>query len=294
MMVIVHLSGGFGNQLFSYAFGFAVAKERNDILAIDTAIQDTKWFFRNPDILKMNIKFDNRITYKIGKSIWERALFNRCCYRKEIGFFTKEIKEVNIKEIKVWTPQFLETIRKDKNIYLRGNWANEKYFNSVSDEIKKMFVFKENLSNQAENLYQEIAGETNSVTIHYRRGDYVKIGACPSPDYFIKGMEYMDNIVRNPIFYCFSEDIEWVREQFKNLPYDIRYPLYESADKGIEDFRLLGAGNHQIISNSTYSWWAAYLNQNVKTVIIPYDNGLWNWEFGKENWIKIPFVTIKE
>ena len=91
-MVIVHLSGGFGNQLFSYAFGYAVAKARNDEFYIDTAIQDAEWFFRNPDILKMNISYDKRVTYPITRKFLDRALFNKIWFRQSIDYFLQKNK----------------------------------------------------------------------------------------------------------------------------------------------------------------------------------------------------------
>lgn len=86
-MVIVHIGGGFGNQLFTYAFGYALAKKRKEDLYIDTSIQDADWFFREPLIMKTNIKYAERISYKIGQRVWDRVLLNRIRYRYHIGFF---------------------------------------------------------------------------------------------------------------------------------------------------------------------------------------------------------------
>ena len=288
-MVIVHLSGGFGNQLFSYAFGYAVAKERQDELCIDTAIQDAKWFFRNPDILKMNISYAKRISYPINRKIWDRAILNKIRFRRSIGLKTGILQEEDFKGID--NPiAFCKNITGD--IYLKGNWGNESWFRTVSEEIKELYTFKDELSGQAQSIYDEIQAGANAVTIHIRRGDYVDIGIALQPDYYIRAMEEIAKRVDNPEFYCFSEDLDWAGEALKEAPFPVHYPVYQSENKGVEDFRLLTAGKHQIISNSSYSWWAAYLNSNPeKQVVIPCrEDSIWNQEFMVEGWIPLSFT----
>ena len=287
-MVIVHMSGGFGNQLFSYAFGYAVAKARNEELCIDTAIQDTEWYFRNPDILKMNITYDKRISYPIKRKLWDRAILNKLHFHNSIGWKTQIIKEIDLAGVE--NPiEFCKEIKGD--IYLKGNWGNESWFRPVAKDIVECYSFKEKLSKDAQQIYDEISGCSSAVTIHIRRGDYVNIGIAIEPDYYIRAIEKIAEIVENPVFFCFSEDLEWVKTVLKDVHFTIIYPEYQSEDKGIEDFRLLMAGKHQIMSNSSYSWWAAYLNPNQeKKVIIPcMEDSVWNHEFMVEGWIPLPF-----
>lgn len=105
-------------------------------------------------------------------------------------------------------------------------------------------------------------------------------------------MEEIEKWIKAPEFYCFSEDIEWVKETFREVPFKLHYPEYISEDKGVEDFRLLTAGRHQIISNSSYSWWAAYLNSNSgKKVVAPCrEDSIWNKEFVMKEWIPLSFT----
>lgn len=288
-MVIVHLSGGFGNQLFSYAFGYAVAKERKEELCIDTAIQDMEWFFRNPDILKMNISFVKRISYPIKRTIFDRAVLNKIRFRRSIGLRTKILREADFKGVD--NPiSYCKGITGD--IYLKGNWGNESWFAGVSEEIKRMYTFREPLSEPAQSIYEEMQACRNAVTVHIRRGDYVDIGIALQPDYFIRAMKEIAEKVETPEFYCFSEDLEWAKEALKEVPFSVHYADYQSEDKGVEDFRLLTAGKHQIISNSSYSWWAAYLNPNPeKQVVIPCrEDSIWNREFMVKGWIPLSFT----
>lgn len=294
-MVIVHLTGGFGNQMFCYAFGRAVASFRNDVLAIDTAMQDADWFFRDMDLLEMEVPYDKRISYPVGRRLIDRGFLNKWNHYRCVGWTTKEITEKKVDELTVWSKEFKEYIAKPKNLILKGNWGKEVYFKPAADKIKECYVFRKPLSAGALQVQEEIRAVRGSVTIHYRRGDYVRVGACPSPQYFLDAMEAVAKKVQNPVFFCFSEEIEWVKEQFAGSPYDIRYPEYESDKKGIEDFRLLMEGENQIISNSSYSWWAAYLNRHEnKTVVVPTNGSMWPEDFGLSEWIKIPMKLLEK
>lgn len=287
-MVIAHLSGGFGNQLFSFAFGYSLAQSRGEEFWIDTAMQDAPWFFRNPDILKLNIEYDKRITYKIGRAIPDRAVLNKLRFRHAVGWMTKKIKEQDFLSEEEWFP----VCRAQKgNIYIQGNWSMESLFLPVKGAILRMYTFKEPLKDGAEKIADNIQAVPNTVGVHYRRGDYVDIGVCMKPSYYRNAMDKMSAMIKDPVFYCFSEDLEWVREQFKDYPYDIHYPQYDSDDKGMDDFRLLSLCEHQIIANSSYSWWAAYLNKNEdKKIICPCDwDGGWSLALYPEEWIKLPF-----
>ena len=281
-MVIIHLSGGFGNQLYSYAFGYAVAKARGEELWIDTAIQDAPWFFRNPDILQMNIKYSKRISYKIGNRKIDK-IFNRLRFYNAIGYTTRIIDERDLPNVDNW---YSICVNQKGNIYIKGNWSYEKLFFNVKKELLDMYTFKTPLSEGASIIAKDIENQEVSVGIHYRLGDYVKIGIVLDPSFYIDAMESMSKKYKNPVFYCFSEDTEWVKKQFVNLPYDIRYPSYESDNLGIEDFRLFSLCKNQIISNSSYSWWGAYLNKNPnKYVIAPTDyDGGWKKEIYPEDW----------
>lgn len=287
-MVIVHLSGGFGNQLFSYAFGYAMAKKRNDKLVIDTAIQDQDWFFRNPDILNLKIQYDKRITYPIRRDIISRGIMNKINFRRAIGWQTDIFKE---KDVEGFIDEYYAATRKSRDIYLKGNWGSVKYFSNVVNQIREMYVFQQPLSEEAQKIEEKIRSDKNSVTLHYRRGDYVRLGACMTADYFIKAMDYLDEKLDHPVFYCFSEELKWVEEQFRLLPYEIEYMDYQSPDKGIEDFRLIQSGNHQIISNSSYSWWAAYLNTNPNKIVV--SPIIWDKEFCLPEWKGIQCEMIR-
>lgn len=285
-MVIIHLSGGFGNQLYSYAFGYSLAQKRQDTLVIDTAIQDADWFFRNPDILELNILYDKRISYKISRKFWDRLIFNRIRYKSAIGWSTKKITEGDSEE-KYYLDGYYQLAKPYQNVYMKGNWGTRFYFRDYENEIRRMFTFQNPLSKEAQKVADEIRNTQNSVTLHWRRSDYVRLGSCLSKEYFEMAMEHINLHLNKPVFFVFSEDKEWVRQQFCGLPYHILYPEYKSEKPGIEDFRLLMTGENQIISNSSYSWWAAYLNPNPKKIVIAPEGRTWTEDFRMEEWVGI-------
>ena len=111
------------------------------------------------------------------------------------------------------------------------------------------------------------------MSVHIRRGDYVKLqgiyGNICTTEYYKKAIELINQIVEQPTFFFFSNDMKWTRDTFgeKNNYF---YVEENDEDKGYIDLRLMSVCKHQIIANSSFSWWAAYLNNNLeKKVICP-------------------------
>ncbi len=277
---IFRLSGGLGNQFFSYAAAYQCCKENGYRLGLDVSTQEAKWFFRNYDLQNYAIEVDQKISYRLGDKLWDHLLLNHVCRRMAIGFFTPTIYE----DKSSFRPDVFKPLSK-RTYYLIGDWQRLQYFDKYADDIKKMFVYQKALSDGATNWKTAIMKEKNSVAVHARRGDYVSLNAALESDYFIKAIELMGGKLQNPTFYCFSEDIGWLKEALSSLQekYRFEYVEYDSDEKGIEDFELMRLCNHQIVANSTYSWWAAYLNSNPeKTVIHPNTH---NDDFWPREWI---------
>ena len=268
-MVIFWLSGGFGNQLFSFAAGYQLAKDRKETFAIDTSAQEAPWFFRNYDIGHYNIHYDKKICYPLGNRKIDHYLLNHVHRRKAIGLFTPTIKE---RYKYHYDPELFNTYF--GTAYYVGFWQCPKYFSHYESDIREMFVYTGPLSKQADQLQKEISSNPNSVAVHARRGDYVKIGIALEPAFYRNAIERMAEQMENPVFYLFSEDPDWILNAVKDLPFQFRLMNYQSPDKGIEDFELMRSCKHQIISNSTYSWWAAWLNDNPNKIILRPSSGL--------------------
>ena len=236
--------------------------------------------------MQTNIVYGERISYKIGKGFLDRAFLNKIRYKKKIGFGTKEICERTEDKGK-FNNCYLEVSQ--ENVYMRGDWQNESYFLDEKEALMKLFTFRDSLSHNAIAISRLMTEAPESVAVHCRRGDYVSIGISMNIEYYLEAMKKMKQKVSGAVFFIFSEDPEWVKQNFSALPYNIYIVEYVSQNKDIEDFRLISQAKHQIVCNSSYSWWAAYLNQNEKKhIICPcMDTGLWGKDFWPEEWEQI-------
>lgn len=172
------------------------------------------------------------------------------------------ITEKSYKEIKKLLPAH--------PLYLDGYWQNEKFFNIYRDELIRQFAIKHSLTGICGELLDRIKNSGNSVGVHIRRGDYVKnpdytkkYGLC-SIDYYIKAIEYCNGHLKDPVFFIFSDDISWAKE---NIPIPDAVFIDHDNPPWI-DLELLKNCRHQVIANSTFSWWAAWLNENQDKIVI--------------------------
>jgi hypothetical protein len=166
-------------------------------------------------------------------------------------------------------PQFL--IFPD-DVYLDGYWQSDLYFKDIRNILLSELqpIAKPGKENQA--LLEKME-EENSVALHIRRGDYLSNplaakhhGVCPL-HYYQEAIQIIVSKVQNPHFYVFSDDLEWAK---KNL--DLQFPVIfvgnNKGDQAFQDLRLISNCKHQIIANSSFSWWGAWLNLNPDRIVI--------------------------
>ena len=176
------------------------------------------------------------------------------------------------------------------NIYLEGYWQSEKYFPDAAETLKKEFGLesvRENqpngcgLSNQAEKRLQEIE-QTQAVSIHVRRGDYLLpqnqalFGGICTEHYYEKAMKTIADSHPDVTFYLFTNDSEWAKGWLEK-PYRIKLVEWAGA-KDYELLTLMSRCKHNILANSSFSWWASYLNENPDKMVIAPDKWLNGWD----------------
>jgi hypothetical protein len=158
------------------------------------------------------------------------------------------------------------------NVYLDGNWQSEKYFRSIEKIIREDFT----LSEEPDYLNQQMIDKIRNceaVSLHIRRGDYVSNpettayhGIC-SEEYYRGAVSKLENYVKNPHFFVFSDDPSWVKEKL-----DIRHSTtivdFNGSEKDYEDMRLMSLCKHHIIANSSFSWWGAWLSNNPQKIVV--------------------------
>lgn len=159
-----------------------------------------------------------------------------------------------------------------RNAYLIGFWQSEKYFLDAVDTIRREFTFKNPPEGPNRELAERIAGRA-CLSIHIRRGDYVteptanqRHGLC-GLDYYAGAIELAQGRASIDEVFVFSDDPEWAAAEFR-APFPTTYVGHNSGDTGYEDMRLMSMCRFNIIANSTFSWWAAWLNADPERVVV--------------------------
>lgn len=159
-----------------------------------------------------------------------------------------------------------------RDCYLVGYWQSEKYFVDADSDIRTDFTFKSPLTGMNAELSAQIAG-VNSVSLHVRRGDYVAnkknqlIYCACSLDYYQAAIQYISAHVENPNFFIFSDDLAWVKSSLK-MDFPCQYVDHNQGAESYNDMRLMSLCKHNIIANSSFSWWGAWLNMNPDKIVI--------------------------
>ncbi|MDU1891732.1 MAG: alpha-1,2-fucosyltransferase [Dysgonomonas sp.] len=266
-MVTVLLSGGLGNQMFQYAAAKALAHRLNTSVAIDlyTLNKKTQATTRSFELDIFNIDIQERSNIKDKLITKFRPYIQK--YR---GFFQRFGILTDIYAI-LYQPAF-ETIS-GKNIIMSGYFQNERYFRDIENTIREEFTFGKPFTSQNQTLANEIS-KGQSVAVHIRRGDYLTNKSAVSnfvtcdKSYYEKAISHIIENVENPEFYIFSEDFEWIEKNLNFREYPVHYIDWNRGQESYIDMQLMSLCKHNIIANSSFSWWAAWLNNNNKKVVV--------------------------
>lgn len=166
---------------------------------------------------------------------------------------------------------YVSGLPEKKNTYFQGYWQSWKYFENIETEVRNNFKFVTPLSSRNKELTEKIINN-NSVSIHIRRGDYTKkrrwdeIGSICNPDYYNWAIVHINEFIEKPLFVVFSDDMQWVRDNLI-LP-DSIFVDWNTGTESYNDMRLMSLCKHNIIANSSFSWWGAFLNSNPDKIVI--------------------------
>lgn len=272
-MIIVKLMGGHSNQLFQYATGRRLAKKRGvelklDITSFDNmAPQDTPRHFELGCYpLKATIATPDDLS-KIEPENYSENLAGKIKHKFRIGGNILRFGELS-------TGFNKSVLSASKNTYLVGWWQNERYFNDIRDDLIKDFEPITPLSKTNERIIKKIRS-TESIWLHVRRGDYITnkhanaFHGFTGIEYYKKALQaVVKRIPKNrrenvELFIC-SNDIAWCKKNLK-LPYPI---TYIENELGSDDMRVAKHCKHDILANSTFSWWGAWLNENPNKIVV--------------------------
>lgn len=269
-MIIVKLKGGLGNQMFQYAAGRALAHRHNTVLKLDMSFLHSNQANETPRkfmLDKFNISAECALPaevpylgiktslYRQVKSLYLKHM-NKCCTNILLDY------DHNINERFFYAPD---------NSYLEGYWQSEKYFSACSDIIINEFTPLSEPEDTNKQLSYSIK-KTNSVSIHIRRGDYVNNarinsvhGIC-SIEYYQQCVKNISVLVDNPEFFVFSDEPDWVKKHLQ-LDRTVTVVNHNAPEMPIWDLWLMSKCKHNIIANSSFSWWGAWLNNNPEKIV---------------------------
>lgn len=284
--------GGLGNQLFQYASAKSLALKNQTELLIDTTYYTNvheKTTIRNFELDNFNLSFN--IATKSDLDKFENSSFSLLSIFKlhvlTLGKFNK-YKESNLQ----MDGDFLNLYG---NLYLRGFFQNEVYFQDIRKQLLKEITPKIDFDKLNKELIHSMEA-VNSVSVHIRRGDHLHYannsfhGVC-SKTYYDNAFEIIHTKVKNPAFFYFTDDDEWVRQNFKLNEFDIIVD-HNKGSNSYYDLLLMKYCKHNIIANSSFSWWGAWLNENDSKIVIGPDKwyvekSLKNINHCSRDWISI-------
>ena len=273
MKIIIRIkSSGIGNIIFQLIAGYNLSKKYDAELYVDIhdkigpQMKDKNTFDQQKELIK---KIGNLLDIKI-KIASDLEIF-KCTGlilrgTKLGNIWEKIIKKLPENKYHYKEKKYFEykKIIKKKYLYLDGYFQNLNYIKNSRIKIK----YEKNILNEIGDKIKK-CNENNSVAIHVRRGDYLNLQnlfCVMDKEYYIKSIEIIENKIKNPHYFIFTDDVEWARENIINLKNAIL--ISELTKEAFEDFYLMTMCSNFIIPNSTFSWWAAELNNNSEKIVV--------------------------
>lgn len=278
-MIISKLMGGLGNQMFQYAVARNLSLKHNVELKIDLSFLNNRnmgsnFVYRDYDLNLFNIKPDFEIDFS-----------KRIVHSNQPHFHYS----------KSYIDSISNLLLEGNSVLLDGYWQSPFFFSEFEKQIRKDFEFINKVENETGEIKEmlNLIESTNSVMLNVRRTDYLNTSfhGVMGLDYLNQSKEIIESKVENPHYFIFSDDVEWCREniQFENMTLvDHRY----KGEKFGFYLQLMSKCKHFIIPNSTFAWWAAWLNTDENKIVIApkqwfTDNSINTTDLIPSNWIRI-------
>lgn len=294
-MIITNINGGLGNQMFQYAFGAALAKA-----------------YQQP--LKLSIDFFHKTTIHNGFELdkvfqLDADIINKATLSKTVGFLRSRVavrKLLHKKQIPIFHGahfyvepdiNYVPNIAVINHLtqYFQGYWQSFRYFEQHQALIQKTFTFYQKLDEKNQSLLKKIQA-TESVAVHIRRGDYLNQkalsfhGLC-SDEYYLNALKIVRQKYPQHELFIFSDDADYAENVFKNHTSSSIIISHNKGSDSWKDMYLMSQCKHNIIANSTFSWWAAWLNSNPgKCIISPkqwFSTNLEAVDLLPDSWVRI-------
>ncbi len=301
-MLFVKFQGGLGNQMYQYAFYFHL-KEKYPEIEVKADLDRylyKKYLEHNgfelQDVFE-NMDLDVAATKEIMQSggayerhkygivdIIKRKIWNNYLWKRRIDTHNRRVTESE------WSREFnsltAEEIR-EYNLWLCGYWAGDWFWREADFDLAEIFKFRDTLDQKNSAVLEEIKA-SESVSIHVRRGDYIENHIkTPGMQYYINAVNILCAHYPHPYFFVFSDDKQYIKENFSFID-NVKIIDYNTGKDSYKDMLLMSYCKNNIICNSTFSMWAATLNQNENKMVIAPQEYLAAVAHGKKgNWLGI-------
>lgn len=284
-MICSNIIGGIGNQMFQYAAGRSLACAHGTELYLD---------LRDYDEYRLHQGFELNEVFKCNPRVATQSEIYGYFGWRSIKLAKKMLCQPCASHLRgrhyIVEPHFHywpDFFSLSNNVYLRGYWQSEKYFEQIADVIRSDFEFSSLLMGKNNDI-ASLMCKTHSVSVHVRRGDYVtnattnRVHGVCSLEYYLKAIEFISQRIESPVFYFFSDDMPWVR---KNLivKHKCNFIEHNIDAQSFIDMRLMSLCQHHIIANSSFSWWGAWLGKNREKIVI-----------APERWFRLPSINTQD
>ncbi len=269
-MIVIKITDGLGNQMFQYAYArilqtqvpYKVFLDVSDINNLrngregNAALNDKRKYQLSNFLITLPIINIKELTKRYKEINYASKFLNYC---KELCLLpTVYLSETECRGRKV-------KYRKYQNYYVEGYFFDRKYYENREDILRKEFSLKERLCIPKEIV--RTLEDRNTVSLHVRRGDFLKVGRNISEgDYYQKALSYVKDKIEKPFLFIFSDDMKWVKN---NMNFDMEHFFISGTGlSDCEELTLMSMCKNNIIANSTYSYWGAWLNGNRDKIVI--------------------------
>ena len=268
-MKIVKVIGGLGNQMFQFALHEALRKRfPEERILLDLHCFNGYHKHRGFEIPKIfDVSYEEANWKEVAKVAYPYPNFQSW----RIGNRILPCRKTMFKEDAHYSPE-PTALTREGDTYYDGYWQHEEYFVAIREDILQTFTFPAFEDKQNQDTARLVT-EKNSCAIHIRRGDYVKdklFRDICNIDYYQTAIQQMKGKVNPEIFCIFSDDASWCRRHLTTLfgQTETIYVDWNTGERSFQDIHLMALCHHQIIANSSFSWWGAWLNTNKGKVVI--------------------------
>lgn len=272
-MIIVKLMGGLGNQMFQYALGRHLSLKHGVELRLDIShfkyeLDQDKFSARDLELSNFNTNFGLVNATELKRH--EKGKFSKIL---DLIYLNLPLKFNHLYIREPFFTFYKKTLDAPNDTYLDGYWQSENYFSDIRNVLLNDFTLVSKKSNETKQLEEKIRSET-SVSIHIRRGDYLSIkenqnlyAAC-DVSYYVDAIRRISEANAEVVFYVFSDEPDWFKKNVNTVGCKFHFVTHNIGKNSYQDLHLMSLCKHNIIANSSFSWWGAWLNQHENKMVI--------------------------